>query len=162
MWSAMFGYYEATKILLKHKADPNLADNDDKTALMIAVDFGHSEIAKCLLNNGAKPKQRNKNNKENKMTTEIKPGDKVALCSGGPLMTVSEITDGIATCFWATKGKTKGSIKIKNTVICVSGIRTLPEKAFPFVEIVPFSIYPKQCEMSELYEENNEENKNDN
>lgn len=43
---------------------------------------------------------------------EIKPGDAVQLKSGGPRMTVTEISQGpqgvpLALCIWSVKGKTQ-------------------------------------------------------
>jgi ankyrin repeat protein len=45
---------QMVKLLLGNGADPNIRDNQGKTALMWAKEKGHSEIAKFLTQAGAK------------------------------------------------------------------------------------------------------------
>jgi len=51
---------EATKILLEHKADPNLTDGDGWTALMWAAWSGFPKVAETLLASGADPEKADK------------------------------------------------------------------------------------------------------
>lgn len=44
---------EVTKLLLKHKADPNIKDNKGKTPFMIASGYPDLEVIKMLVDNGA-------------------------------------------------------------------------------------------------------------
>lgn len=56
-------YPETVSLLLSRKADPNIADNDEKfTALMFAASEGHLEVVKVLLSGKADPSLRDKDN----------------------------------------------------------------------------------------------------
>jgi len=48
------GWTDVVKAMLQAKADPNLKDNHSKTALMKARARGYSNIARLLINAGAK------------------------------------------------------------------------------------------------------------
>jgi ankyrin repeat protein len=54
--SVVFGFYEATEALLKHKADPNAEDNNGKRTLDCTTPC--TEIEQLLFNYGAKDKIR--------------------------------------------------------------------------------------------------------
>lgn len=47
------GHTEIVKILIENKADVNVKDNNDKTALIMARDNGHTDIVKLLKKAGA-------------------------------------------------------------------------------------------------------------
>ncbi len=54
MAAAQMGHAEAVKILLGHGADPNVKGKDGKTALSLALEYNHPEIATILQQRGAK------------------------------------------------------------------------------------------------------------
>ncbi|WP_158538043.1 MULTISPECIES: ankyrin repeat domain-containing protein [Corallincola] len=49
------GHVEVVRLLLKHKANPNLGDAGEMTALNRSVKKGHAEVVSLLLSNGADP-----------------------------------------------------------------------------------------------------------
>lgn len=51
--AAMEGHADVVSTLLKHQANPNLADVHGETPLHQAARYGHAEVAKLLLQNGA-------------------------------------------------------------------------------------------------------------
>lgn len=51
--SAYYGYTEITKKLLHAKADPNVKNLQEVTALMWAAQRGHKDIVELLLDSGA-------------------------------------------------------------------------------------------------------------
>nr|MDH4225467.1 ankyrin repeat domain-containing protein [Deltaproteobacteria bacterium] len=55
MAAAILGREEITRMLLKHKADPNLSDMDGQTALILAVRSGQGGAVRLLLAAGAQP-----------------------------------------------------------------------------------------------------------
>ena len=54
MAAAQMGHAEAVKILLAHGADPNLKTKEGKTALSLALEYNHPEIAAVLQQRGAR------------------------------------------------------------------------------------------------------------
>ncbi len=53
------GNNEVAQLLIKYKADVNLLDNDNKSALMIAVINGNQPFVQTLVENGADIKMTN-------------------------------------------------------------------------------------------------------
>lgn len=47
-WAAIFGYDWAVKLFLERGAKPTAVNKSGKTALDLALEIGHSEIAKIL------------------------------------------------------------------------------------------------------------------
>ena len=63
-WSALSaashnGHQKVTKLLLKKKANPNIRNNDGRTALMAASQNGHHQVVELLLKEKADPNIRN-------------------------------------------------------------------------------------------------------
>ena len=54
MWAADNGHSEMTKMLLDAEANPNAKNSKDKTALDIAKEKGHAEVARILEEAAAK------------------------------------------------------------------------------------------------------------
>ena len=52
-WAALMGQTQAAELLLQHGADVNGRNEDDNTALHLAVFLGHAETAELLLKSGA-------------------------------------------------------------------------------------------------------------
>ena len=53
MFAAKYNNYKLAKLLLKHKADPNISCTAEKFALLYAVRNNNFKIVKLLLKNGA-------------------------------------------------------------------------------------------------------------
>jgi ankyrin repeat protein len=47
------GHTATVKALLDHGANPNAQNNQQKTALLVAIEKGHAEVAELLKNKGA-------------------------------------------------------------------------------------------------------------
>ena len=62
--------YNIAKSLLNHGADPNIQDNLENTALILAVDQGLLEIVELLLEGGADPNIQNRDGKTALMRAE--------------------------------------------------------------------------------------------
>jgi hypothetical protein len=54
MMAAKLGYKNAVTMLLLTNAEINVMDNNDRTPLDLAIEYGHSKIAKKLIKHGAK------------------------------------------------------------------------------------------------------------
>lgn len=61
MAAAERGRVDIVKLLLDHKADPNVAGRDAGTALMLAAENNQPEIVKLLLDRGADPNRQDHN-----------------------------------------------------------------------------------------------------
>jgi ankyrin repeat protein len=61
MAAAERGRVDIVKLLLDHKADPNVAGRDAATALMLAAENNQPEIVKLLLDRGADPNRQDHN-----------------------------------------------------------------------------------------------------
>jgi uncharacterized protein len=61
MAAAQRGRVDIVKLLLDHKADPNVAGKDGGTALMLAAENNQPEIVKQLLDRGADPNRQDNN-----------------------------------------------------------------------------------------------------
>ncbi|HEX6562935.1 MAG TPA: ankyrin repeat domain-containing protein [Chthoniobacterales bacterium] len=61
MAAAERGRVDIVKLLLDHKADPNVAGRDAVTALMLAAENNQPEIVKLLLDRGADPNRQDHN-----------------------------------------------------------------------------------------------------
>ncbi len=61
MVAAERGRADIVKLLLDHKADPNVAGRDGSTALMLAAENNQPEILKLLINRGADPNRQDNN-----------------------------------------------------------------------------------------------------
>jgi ankyrin repeat protein len=61
MVAAERGRPDIVKLLLDHKADPNVAGRDGSTALMLAAENNQPEIAKLLIGRGADPNRQDNN-----------------------------------------------------------------------------------------------------
>ena len=61
MVAAERGRADIVKLLLDHKADPNVAGRDGSTALMLAAENNQPEIVKLLINRGADPNRQDNN-----------------------------------------------------------------------------------------------------
>lgn len=59
---AWMGKLQFVQALLDHGADPNAADSDGQTALMVACRRGYEDIARLLLDRGADPARRDVGN----------------------------------------------------------------------------------------------------
>lgn len=58
------------------------------------------------------------------MTCEAKPGDVVTLKSGGPLMTVETVVDGVANCVWFSESENaleSAGFRMDALCVCESG-----------------------------------------
>ncbi|WP_265021650.1 ankyrin repeat domain-containing protein [Wolbachia endosymbiont (group A) of Icerya purchasi] len=51
--AAMTGNVDIAKVLLKHNADVNAKNNEEKTALHYAAKYNHQELVELLLAHGA-------------------------------------------------------------------------------------------------------------
>lgn len=61
MVAAERGRLDIVKLLLDHKADPNVAGRDGSTALMLAAENNQPEILKLLISRGADPNRQDNN-----------------------------------------------------------------------------------------------------
>lgn len=61
LWAAAEGI-QVVQLLLEHGADIELADWDESTALLVAIKMGHEQIARLLIDKGAKINARNRLN----------------------------------------------------------------------------------------------------
>jgi len=67
-YSAENGHYETSEVLFEHKADPNIRDEEGRTALDYALEFKHTEVAKLIYSYGGRANLRKKEEKQ--FTTE--------------------------------------------------------------------------------------------
>ena len=66
------GHYELLQLLLKQQAHPNIKDEEDSTALMIANQYGHYQVVEMLLKPQADPKSEDKECRTSMMIVNLK------------------------------------------------------------------------------------------
>lgn len=73
----MSGNHDAVAMLLKHRADPNLADRQGNTALHVAAQINDYDSMLALLEAGADPALRNKSGHTFAVYFNIQPDEKI-------------------------------------------------------------------------------------
>eukprot|EP01084_Bolivina_argentea_P087974 158829_1 len=116
MWSSLYGAYRLSKLMITFKADINLKNQHNQTALDIAKEYKKYNIIELLINNGANDKNPVIINEINKFDISSKDYEKFNISFDG--ITINKKPNSIQSmytcaCFASSKGWNEGINQFK-------------------------------------------------